>query len=295
MENVFTESVKGFRTWLGALNYSPANVYYSPRRAEEFLIYAQQNAKRKLEEINGEVVKQFFDHLEQRRNHRREGALSLNTLRVYRTALTLLSTYLRQTGQSFFEVPVELKSPELTRKNILSAKEVKRLYDVTGDDLLGQRDRAMLAVYYGCGLRKAEGVHLQVRDILSEQNMLYVRKGKGYKERYVPMAGKVKADIGHYLRSGRIALLNRSKDHGYFFVSFYEGKRATGAALYERTRVLFRSAGIYKPAGLHTLRHSIATHLLQSGMKLEQIAKFLGHTTLESTQIYTHVIHEQEV
>lgn len=293
MENAFTEAVKGFRSWLVVLNYSKANVYYSPRRAEEFLIYAHQKERRKLEEVNAEVVKQFFEHLEQRRNQRREGALSLNTLRVYRTALTLLSTYLRQTGQPFFEVPVQLKSPKLTQRNILTGKEITRLYDATGNDVLGERDRAMLAVYYGCGLRKAEGVHLQVRDILSEQNMLYVRKGKGYKERYVPMAEKVKADIEHYLRSGRIALLNRSKDHGYFFVSFYEGKRATGAALYERTRILFRSAGIHKPAGLHTLRHSIATHLLQSGMKLEQIARFLGHTTLESTQIYTHIVHEQ--
>jgi Site-specific recombinase XerD len=295
MEYKFDEAVKGFRSWLVVLNYSQANVYYSPRRAEEFLIYAHQNGKRKLEEVNAETVRQFFKRLEQRRNQRREGALSLNTLRVYRTALTLLSTYLRQTGQPFFEVPVQLKSPELSRKSILTAREIKRLYDVTGDDLLGQRDRAMLAVYYGCGLRKAEGVHLQVRDILSEQNMLYVRKGKGYKERYVPMAGKVKADIEQYLRSGRIALLNQSKDHGYFFVSFYEGKRATGAALYERICTLFRIAQIHKPAGLHTLRHSIATHLLQSGMKLEQIAKFLGHTTLESTQIYTHIVHEQEV
>jgi integrase/recombinase XerD len=293
MENIFEEAIKGFGSWLVVLNYSQGNVYCSPRRAEEFLIYAHQKGKRRLEEVNAEVVKQFFEHLAQRPNQRREGALSLNTLRVYRTALSLLSTYLRQTGQPFFEVPVQLKSPEISRKSILTEKEIKRLYEITSDDLLGQRDRAMLAVYYGCGLRKAEGVHLQVRDILSEQNMLYVRKGKGYKERYVPMAGKVKADIGHYLRSGRISLLNRSQDHGYFFVSFYAGKRATGAALYERIRVLFRSAGIHKPAGLHTLRHSIATHLLQSGMKLEQIARFLGHTTLESTQIYTHIVHEQ--
>lgn len=293
MENVFTEAVKGFRSWLGVLNYSQANVYYSPRRAEEFLIYAHQNGKRKLEDVNAEVVKQFFDHLSKRKNQRREGALSLNSLRVYQTTLNHFARYLRETGQPFFEVPVQIKGPKLTHKNILTQSEVTRLYDITGEDVLGQRDRAMLAVYYGCGLRKAEGVHLQVRDILSEQNMLYVRKGKGYKERYVPMAGKVKADIEYYLRLGRIALLNRSKDHGYFFVSFYAGKRATGAALYERIRVLFRSAGIHKPAGLHTLRHSIATHLLQSGMKLEQIARFLGHTTLESTQIYTHIVHEQ--
>ena len=67
------------------------------------------------------------------------------------------------------------------------------------------------------------------------------------------------------------------------------GKRMGPAGLYERIRLLRRRAKINKPMGLHTLRHSIATHLLQSGMKLEQIAKFLGHSTLESTQIYTHI------
>ena len=152
------------------------------------------------------------------------------------------------------------------------------------------RDRALLAVYYGCGLRKSEGRQLDQSDILWERNLIYVRKGKNYKERYVPMTEKVREDLQDYQYSSRPAF-PRSEQPAFFLSQ--KGGRLSGCILYQRIKHLLQTAEIDKPAGLHTLRHSIATHLLQSGMKLEQISRFLGHSSLESTQVYTHIVHEE--
>jgi integrase/recombinase XerD len=128
---------------------------------------------------------------------------------------------------------------------------------------------------------------LQIQDILPDKNLVYVRKGKNYKERYVPMIGNVKKYILEYIIHARPMLLNREV-HDAFFITI-TGKPAKASALYERLRLLVTYAEIKKDIGLHTLRHSIASHLLAEGMKLTEIARFLGHRSLETTQIYTHL------
>jgi integrase/recombinase XerD len=289
----FNRLLSGYREWVRLLNFEPSTIKYSPVRLQEFLEWLQRKDCKHANQITGAHVKEYFEYLSQRKNQRTgQGALSLNYLRTYRTTLIKFTRYLRETGQPFFEVPIQLKGPVMNVKSILTEAEIKRLYAVISNDPYGLRDRAMLAVYYGCGLRKQEGVHIEVKDILLERNMLYVRKGKGYKERYVPMAARVRTDIENYLSYGRIGLLGSKKDNGAFFIG-RTGSKVLGSTLYERLQTLRRESQISKAVGLHTLRHSIATHLLQHGMKLEQIGKFLGHSSLESTQIYTHIIHEK--
>lgn len=148
----------------------------------------------------------------------------------------------------------------------------------------------MLGVFYGCGARRNEGVSIEIKDILPDKNLLYIRKGKGYKERYIPMIGKVKKDILEYVVSARPMMITDRANESLFIG--ITGRPLSKSAVYERFKKLLRKAGIEKKAGLHTLRHSIATHLLSSGMKLSEIARFLGHSSLESTQIYTHLKDE---
>ena len=158
---------------------------------------------------------------------------------------------------------------------------------------MGLRDRAMMAVYYGCGLRRNEGVSLDVSDVLIKEKLLYVQKGKGYRERYVPMSEAVKEDLENYIHVGRNCLLTygpQIKEQALFLS--IRGKRMDGNSLIMRLKELVKVARINKSIGLHTLRHSIATHLLQSGMALENVSRFLGHQSLESTQIYTHMVNE---
>ncbi len=122
--------------------------------------------------------------------------------------------------------------------------------------------------------------------------MLYVRKGKGYKERYVPFTEAVKTDFRLYLQECRPKLV-KDRPEEVFLVN-NKGRRISSTAQSKRLKELLKQANITKSIGLHNLRHSIATHLLKSGMQIEDIAKFLGHAYISSTQIYTHIAHEYE-
>ena len=154
----------------------------------------------------------------------------------------------------------------------------------------------MLGIYYGCGLRKSEGTNLIIGDILTERKLIFVRKGKGSKERYVPVTDGNLSYITEYLQDGRNFLLarNQSGTESFFINQF--GGSCSDQALSARLDRLVKNSGSTglqgKKPTLHTLRHSIATHLLQSGMEIEMIQKFLGHASLECTQIYTHILNE---
>jgi integrase/recombinase XerD len=287
----FIHLEESFGEWLQLLNFEPSTVKYAPRKVREFLCWLEQQQITELSSVTKQVIENYFDYLKERRNNRRKGKLSRNYLRTHITALRKLARYLRETGRESFEVDIQLPGRTRNIKTIFAQAEIKALYNACEGDALGIRDRAMLAVYYGCGLRRNEGVNLDVTDILPGKNLLFVSKGKNYKERYVPMTDAVKEDIQNYLDFARSMLLN--KPTGALFLSI-TGNRLITQSMANRLQKLKEKAGISKEAGLHTLRHSIATHLLQSGMKLSQIKRFLGHSSMESTQIYTHLANELE-
>ena len=153
----------------------------------------------------------------------------------------------------------------------------------------------MLSIYYGCGLRRNEGLQLDMNDILFDRALVYVRAGKNYTERYVPANGQVLQDISQYMQQARPAFLLENDKEPALFIS-QRGQRPDSQSLFFRLKKLqmdTNEASLQnKNIGLHTLRHSIATHLLMGGMKLERIAQFLGHKSIESTQIYAHLAHE---
>jgi integrase/recombinase XerD len=281
---------KSYGEWLQLLNFEPSTVKYSPTKLAEFLHWLEENNITEINHITRKVTAEYFDYLKARQNQRKGGKLSKNYLRTHLQTLRKFSRYLRETEQESFAVDYQIKGTSRNVKTVLTRAEIKQLYQSTGQGLLGLRDRAMLAIYYGCGLRKSEGRQLDTSDILWEKNLLYVRKGKNYKERYVPITEKVREDLQDYFYGSRPAFPTAGNPA---FLLSQKGNRLSGCILSHRFKSLLEKAQIDKSAGLHTLRHSIATHLLQSGMKLEQISRFLGHSSLESTQIYTQVIHEE--
>jgi integrase/recombinase XerD len=284
----------GFRSWLETLGYAKSTVTGSPALVREFFFYLENKEILELEQVNNQVIKDYFVYLQQRKHARKALALSINTLRNNLGALRRLGKYLRETGQGNLEISYNLSRPPQKIKTILTKKEVKELYEAAGADLLGLRDKAMLSVFYGCGLRRNEGKNLNITDIFPSKNKILVRKGKGYKERFVPVTQAIREDIEKYLVNARSVLTAGNPTETAFFIST-RGTRLSGQMLYERLQQLKEKAGIEKdlPAGagigLHTLRHSIATHLLKEGMKIEMVSRFLGHSSLESTQIYTHL------
>jgi integrase/recombinase XerD len=287
----FTRLTESYKEWLETLGYAQSTVYGSPPYVKAFFFYLESKEIFSIVEITSQIIKDYFVYLSRRKKRNKTGSLSLNSLRNNLGALRRFGKYLRETEQGNLEVEIHLPEGRTSTKEILSKDEIKLLYQVSEETILGLRDKAMLAVYYGCGLRRNEGVNLNVNDVLPERNKLIVKKGKGYKERIVPVTGSVKRDLENYIDYARPFLVERNPTEESFFVS-RSGVRLSGNMIYERLKQLKEKAGITKAAGLHTLRHSIATHLLCDGMKIEYVSQFLGHSSLESTQIYTHIANE---
>lgn len=279
-----------YQDWLRLLNFEPSTIKYAPLKVREFFQWLESKQISEISTITKPTINNYFEHLKTRQNKRKGGKLSKNYLRTHLTALRKLARYLRETGQESFEVDLQLPGNAHNIKTIFSLTEIKALYNVCDSDILGIRDRAILAVYYGCGLRRTEGVNLDTDDILFNRNLVYVRKGKNYKERYVPMSVGVREDLQNYIDYARPVLIKTTTRA--LFLGSQNGNRIGSTGIADRLQNLKEKAEINKEAGLHALRHSIATHLLQSGMELQQIKRYLGHSSLESTQIYTHIANE---
>jgi integrase/recombinase XerD len=298
--------VRSFRQWLATVGYNEQAVYQLPNYIQELLYYAESKGYTMLTQIDNRLIRQHYDRLKKRPNERRGGGLSNGYLNKHLEAYKRLGDYLRQSGRLLLpplDINTERDEDRIT--TILTVREIGLLYETTRlryalgkhdrgpayQEAMQLRDRAMLTIFYGCGLRRSEGYHLDRGDLDTGKLLLHVRKGKNYKERFVPLTGPSLTCLQEYLYEGRPYFLAARNEA--FFVG-HNGRRLGGAAMLLRLQKLIQLTEndelIRKDVHLHTLRHSIATHLLASGMRLERIAEFLGHSSLESTQLYTHYV-----
>ncbi len=173
---------------------------------------------------------------------------------------------------------------------VLSVEEVTKLLTAPGlDETLAFRDRAMLELAYGAGLRVSEWIGLAVKDVLLEDGLVRVF-GKGSKERLVPIGRSAIGAVAVYARELR-PVLERGQGQGILFLSA-QGKPLSRMGAWKILRKYVTMAGIDKHVSPHTLRHSFATHLLEGGADLRAVQEMLGHADIATTQIYTHVDRE---
>jgi integrase/recombinase XerD len=186
-----------------------------------------------------------------------------------------------------------LSPPTKSRKlpRVLTYAEVKRLLEsVSEGDPIALRDRALLEVMYGCGLRASEAVGLDVNEVDLRRG--FVRPhGKGNKERIVPLGREAAAAVTRYLRSGRPELIG-SRPQSRLFVNF-RGGPLTRQGLYKIIKRRAKEVGLEGRMSPHTLRHSFATHLLSGGCDLRSVQEMLGHADVATTQLYTHLSGER--
>lgn len=301
---------KGFREWMDILGYSESNVYNTPTVVREFLHFLESNNIKAIQALEHKHIKAYYDHITQRANQRRGGGLSSTHINKHLQAIEKFLEYLHHRGiQNLPSMNIKLEKINRSRLTVLSTDEIKLLLAATAKDAIAAthhhhnrfneamqaRDKAMLVVYYSCGLRRNEGVHLSIDDINFDTQILHVRKGKNYKERYVPFNKTNAQYLQLYIYDHR-PLFAKDKKEDRLFLSV-GGRQFNGGSLLlrlQRLQQLTEDTELQqKTIGLHTLRHSIATHLLAAGMSLEKIAQFLGHSSLDSTQIYTHLIEKQ--
>lgn len=247
----------------------------------------------------------FFAYLRRRRIHdvrrvdeqsvihflRTEGdarSWSLSTKSVVCRTLKRFFAFLERRGLILQNPMEQLRMPRVVSlpRDVITQASARRLLAVPSPwTVLGQRDRALLELLYGTGLRASECVRTDVGDLDPARHTLLVRNGKGKKDRTVPVVGRAAAALRRYLEESRPELVRDPREPALFLSSF--GKRLAKITLGHIIRAYGRAMGLRVYP--HALRHACATHLLQGGADVRQIQQLLGHKHIDTTMIYTRV------
>ncbi len=219
----------------------------------------------------------------------KERDMSTATLARRMVAIKVFLRFLQQENLLAHNVAEAMDTPRLWNilPESLSHDEIERLLDApTTDTPRGRRDRALLELFYGTGLRVSELAQLQVTDLHLPER--YVRcVGKGNRERVVPFGDKARTLLDDYLQIDRPDLLKGRRSEALFITRRGSGFSRKG--IWKLIKIYARDVGIRKRVTPHMLRHSFATHLLENGAPLRVIQEMLGHADIGTTQIYTHV------
>ena len=186
-----------------------------------------------------------------------------------------------------------IESPKLWKKvpDTLSLNEVEALISQPDPrDFQGARDRAILEVLYATGMRVSETTDLKVNNLNLDIGFLRCI-GKGNKERVIPLGRKAIKSIKRYSEFSRPHFLKK-KESEFLFLN-RSGKKISRQSIWKLTKQYAKEAKIKKPIKVHTLRHSFATHLLERGADLRSVQEMLGHSSISTTQIYTHIDKER--
>lgn len=253
--------------------------------ASDILSYFQDLRKKGLHELERVGQPEVLDHLSslsRRGLSKRSQARHLASLRMFHRFL--------QTEKVLERDPTEdIDTPKIARKLpvFLTLEEVEALLGAPDEKTLaGRRDRAMLEILYATGLRVSELVKITVNDLQLTAGYLIAR-GKGNKERIVPVGRIAAQKVSEYIAEVRPALLH-GRESVYVFVT-PRGNAFTRQGFWKLVRRYSLKAGIRKNISPHKLRHSFATHLVERGADLRAVQQMLGHADIGTTQIYTHV------
>ncbi len=228
------------------------------------------------DQISEEELRQYFLYLK-------------NVKKASRSTITLalcgIKFFYERTLQRQWSTLALLRpQPEKKLPVVLSVDEVRQILA----RLRRWRYRVCLSTIYACGLRLQEGLHLQIGHIDGERQLLHVCHGKGGKDRYVPLPQPVLEMLRQYWATHR--------DPVWLFPSSHQTVKGpmNASGLQRAFQAARRDSGIHKPATVHTLRHSYATHLLEAGLNLRIIQAYLGHASPNTTAIYTHLTKPSE-
>jgi integrase/recombinase XerD len=235
------------------------------------------------EEISLEHLQGFIKHVNQQGIGPRSQARLISGIKSFYKYL-LLEDIVKKDPASLLEAPrIGRKLPDT-----LSIIEIEILIDqIDLSKPEGQRNKAMLETLYGCGLRVSELTGLRVSDLYFRQGFIKVT-GKGDKERLVPIGGIAVKQINLYMDSYRKHLEISREARDILFLS-RKGRRLSRVMVYLIIKDLAERAGIRKKIGPHTFRHSFATHLVEGGADLRAVQEMLGHESITTTEIYTHL------
>ena len=247
----------------------------SPRTIDAYLIHAKQFQdfiKKPLDKLNEDDIKLYLSHLMQHKIKPRSINLKLSSLRF------LFNEVLKQP-----EIMTKIKSQKASKKlpTYLTREEISKLLNATSNI----KHQLLIELMISSGLRVSECVSLKIQDINKEEKTIHVKLGKGDKDRITIISQSTLDKLKTYLE--------KRKNNSEYIFSTKSGKPITTKLPQKILPILTKKAGINKPITPHVLRHTFATLLLENGTNLRIIQELLGHTNLQTTQIYAHISKDQ--
>jgi integrase/recombinase XerD len=297
LNETYQQQAESFHQHLELLGHSKHGALIKYRYLLKFFQYLESEGILNITEVKPLHIAAYHDKIKTTASRKTYQTIAIKTLQQYMRSIELFFLMLQDTGQLAENPFSSLKftwTKKYNERTVLTQEETGMLYNACET----LQERAILSLAYGCGLRVSEMVSCNVEDIKLRENILIVKRGKGNKRRVVPLSNTVKQDLYNYFYYERSFSLSFGEGRGEAsFMLHSKGGRMKKYTYNKLLKILVNRTGIesikQKQVSIHTLRHSIATHLLEQGMNLEQVREFLGHAELETTEIYTHISQKQ--
>lgn len=285
LQNMIAE----FLTYLAAdRNYSPETIKAYQEDINIFVEFLKNNGNiQELKDVSNIEIDDYLEYMDQKN-------YSIDTVQRRISSLRSLFKYLQRNNQitsdPFDLVQLKRKGRKLPR--FFYQKEIDILFKaVEGEDPLTLRNSVILELLYGTGMRVSELSNLTIEQIDLDMNVILVH-GKGNKDRYVPFGEYAKKAIIKYLQNGRGFLVEKSEKSSNFLLINNKGTQLSSRGIEYVLDQLIKKTSLTADIHPHMLRHSFATHMLDNGADLRTVQELLGHSSLSTTQIYTHVTME---
>ncbi len=261
-----SKQIEKFKQWMRSKRYSESTIATYSEALKSFLVFYREKAVADI--TNEDVIVYNNEHI-------LKNNLSASYQNQIVNAIKLYFKIIKETKIDIDKIHRPKRAKVLP--NVLSKEEVKAILEAHSNF----KHKTMLSLIYSCGLRRSELLHLRFSDIDSKRNIVLLKNAKGKKDRIAPLSPKILDMLREYYIG--------YKPQTWLFEGQIKGEQYSEKSLQSVLKQALQKTGISKPVTLHWLRHSYATHLLESGTDLRYIQELLGHSSSKTTEIYTHV------
>lgn len=264
--------------------YSPYTITSYKKDTYDYLEFLKKN-NIDIKNSNYKIVEEYSKYLYKKKLSKRSIARKYSSIRTFYNYLEKKNIL----DNNIFNL---LENPKKEEKlpRFINEYELDKMFEIPDNSPKGQRDRLILEILYGTGVRVSELVNIKINDIDFNNNSIKVR-GKGNKDRYVFYGKYCKEAINNYIKNGRISLLN-GKTCDYLLLNRF-GKNISVVSIRKILNEIINKCSLDIKISPHVLRHTFATHLLNEGADIMHVKELLGHSSLSTTSIYTHVTNEK--
>ena len=280
-----------FFEWMAFTHYSPNTIKNRKVYLDYFFSWCEERGLESPQEITKPIIERYQRYLFNYKKKRDEQPLSIRSQHSRLVPVRAFFKFLARRNYILYNPAADIDMPRLGHRlprNVLTISEAEQVLAVPRvDTVFGLRDRAILEVFYSTGMRRAELMRLGIYDIDRERGTLFIREGKGRKDRMIPIGERALKWIDKYMFEIRPQLVVPPDDNVLFLTD--HGDVFTPGRLTQMVREYVDTADIGKKGSCHLFRHTMATLMLEHGADIRFIQQILGHAKLETTQIYTQI------